>query len=82
MYDLDGNGWIDQGEMTKLLKSIYAMMGPGHAELVRAEPARERAANIFRQMDRDGDGRVTRTEFVSTCLADQRMIELLTPTET
>ena len=49
---------------------------------MRAEPARERAANIFRQMDRDKDGRVTRAEFVSTCLADQRMIELLTPTET
>ena len=34
MYDLDGNGWIDLGEMTKLLKSIYAMMGPGEFKAV------------------------------------------------
>ena len=28
MYDADGNGWIDLGEMTRIVKSIYSMMGP------------------------------------------------------
>ena len=27
MYDVDGNGWIDLGEMTKLVGSIYKMLG-------------------------------------------------------
>ena len=28
MYDVDGNGFIDLIEMTKIVKSIYNMMGP------------------------------------------------------
>ena len=28
MYDVDGNGWIDLKEMTRIVKSIYKMMGP------------------------------------------------------
>ena len=28
MYDADGNGWIDLMEMTRIVKSIYSMMGP------------------------------------------------------
>ena len=28
MYDQDGNGWIDLLEMTRIVKSIYSMMGP------------------------------------------------------
>ena len=28
MYDQDGNGWIDLVEMTRIVKSIYSMMGP------------------------------------------------------
>ena len=33
MYDVDGNGWIDPNEMTKILKSIYKMMGPNQVQV-------------------------------------------------
>ena len=79
MYDVDGNGWIDIVEMTKLVKSIYAMMGPVKTCNVRLESAEERAKDIFVKMDRNSDGRVTREEFVQTCLVDQGLIQLLTP---
>ena len=46
MYDVDGNGWIDIIEMTKIVKSIYCMMGP------QTESAEKRAKEIFRRMDR------------------------------
>ena len=46
MYDVDGNGWIDIAEMTKIVKSIYCMMGP------QSESAEKRAKEIFRRMDR------------------------------
>ena len=46
MYDVDGNGWIDISEMTRIIKSIYNMMGP------QTESAERRAREIFRKMDR------------------------------
>jgi Ca2+-binding EF-hand superfamily protein len=79
MYDVDGGGYIDLGEMTKLLQSIFTMMGPG---ATKREPPAVTARAIFRRMDLDKDGKVTREEFVETCLADQKLIELLTPKET
>ena len=39
----------------------------------------QRAADIFRIMDVNNDGRVTRAEFVRTCLNDQKLLNLLTP---
>jgi Ca2+-binding EF-hand superfamily protein len=32
MYDVDGNGFIDLAEMTKIVKSIYNMMGPNQVK--------------------------------------------------
>ena len=34
MYDVDGNGWIDLPEMTRIVKSIYNMMGPNQVNLL------------------------------------------------
>ena len=79
MYDVDGNGWIDLVEMTKLVQSIYQVMGTNNRQAVDLESPEERARDIFKRMDRNGDGRVTKEEFVQTCLIDQRLIELLTP---
>merc|ERR1712042_159567 len=76
MYDVDGNGGIDLVEMTNLVKSIYQVMGKEKEGL---ESAEHRAKTIFKKMDRDGDGEVTREEFVQTCLLDKKLIELLTP---
>jgi len=78
MYDVDGNGWIDLVEMTRLLQSIYQVMDT-KKKMQQSESPEERARNIFKQMDRNCDGRVTREEFVQTCLVDKKLIELLTP---
>ena len=45
----------------------------------RHDRAEERAVGIFHRMDVNNDGRVTRAEFVRTCLNDQKLLELLTP---
>merc|ERR1712179_348173 len=84
MYDVDGNGWIDLMEMTRMVKSIYQVIkaqGEAGAQVGgrMKETAESRAEGIFKKMDRNSDGRVTREEFVRTCLGDQRLLELLTP---
>ena len=72
MYDVDGNGWVDLAEMTLIVAAIFKVAGAG------AGPE-QRAADIFRIMDVNNDGRVTRAEFVRTCLNDQKLLNLLTP---
>merc|ERR1711936_694234 len=68
MYDVDGNGWIDLVEMTRIVKSMDKYESP-----------EARAEGIFKRMDVNKDGKVTRQEFVRCCLEDQKLIELLTP---
>merc|ERR1711970_1708414 len=51
MYDVDGNGWIDLQEMTKIVKSIYNMMGPNQIAMDQYESPEARAEGIFRRMD-------------------------------
>merc|ERR1711893_534877 len=75
MYDVDGNGWIDLAEMTRIVQSIYKMLG---ARLMTDSPE-QRAEEIFRKMDVNCDGKVTRQEFVRCCLHDPKLLELLAP---
>ena len=75
MYDVDGNGSVDLTEMTRIVSSLHNMMGPGG----RQDRAEDRAVAIFQRMDVNNDGRVTRAEFIRTCLNDQKLLELLTP---
>merc|ERR1712002_983947 len=78
MYDVDGNGWIDLPETTKIVKSIYRMTG-SRSNADSYESPEVRAAAIFKRMDVNSDGKVTRQEFVTTCLDDGKLIQLLTP---
>ena len=79
MYDVDGNGWIDLEEMTKLVGSIYKMAGTQQPNQVLCESVKEKAKDVFDKMDIDSDGKVTKEEFTKTCLADKSLIDLLTP---
>ena len=76
MYDVDGNGWVDLAEMTLIVASIFKVVGDTAGAAASPE---QRAADIFRIMDVNNDGRVTRAEFVRTCLNDQKLLNLLTP---
>merc|ERR1712025_25421 len=75
MYDVDGNGWIDLAEMTVIVRSIYSMSGFKESS---QETADQRAFEIFNKMDLNADGKVTRDEFVTTCLNDERLTNSLT----
>ena len=78
MYDVDGNGWIDLGEMTRIVVSIYRMMDAKDKK-TNIESPEDKAIAIFQRMDVNKDGKVTRAEFVRTCLNDQKLLQLLTP---
>merc|ERR1711910_109220 len=77
MYDVDENGMIDLNEMTRLVKSIFKVSQSKGK--VSADTAEQRAANIFQKMDVNSDGVVTREEFVTACLEDANLMQMLTP---
>merc|ERR1712227_658858 len=77
-FDSDKNGFIDLNEMTKLVRSIYQVSG-AHQKQRQNESADSRAVNIFKKMDVNSDGVVTREEFVTACLADTSLMQMLTP---
>jgi len=80
MYDLDGNGHIDLVEMTKLVSSIYKMLGAEQRHLFHEETPVERAQAIFEKMDVNSDGKITKDEFVKTCIEDKNLLSMLSPT--
>lgn len=43
------------------------------------ETPEKRAEDIFHRMDVDSDGRVTRQEFVKSCINDNNLAQLLSP---
>ena len=52
MYDVDGNGVIDQEEMTKIVQAIYDMLGAGATKPtdsaeVRNKKDRKKRKRIF-----------------------------------
>ena len=77
LYDVDGNGYIDINEMTKLVTSIYKMVGTAQIQL--EDTPVERAHDIFDKMDLDSDGKITKEEFTKTCLGDKNLLNLLAP---
>merc|ERR1712213_209716 len=74
MYDVDENGMIDLNEMTKLVRSIFKVSNQSQRT---NESADSRAVNIFKKMDVNSDGIVTREEFVNACLADNSLMQML-----
>ena len=80
LYDIDGNGIIDQGEMNRIVLSIYELMGEDNLSNDTTEPKytpEERTRIIFSQMDANGDGYLTEDEFVQGCEKDNELSKLL-----
>ena len=50
------------------------MMGP-----TQGDSAEKKAEEVFNQMDANKDGRLTRQEFVSSCMNDSKLAQLLSP---
>ena len=79
LFDVDGNGWIDQEELTNLMKCIQNMADLGKTKLELSESPEEKAQEIFKKMDMNSDGRVTKDEFIRASMVDQQLLSVLTP---
>jgi Ca2+-binding EF-hand superfamily protein len=72
IYDTDRSSFISVWEMAKLLKIVY-----GFKNIV-GDPT-VRAREIFAQIDRNKDGKLSRSEFIAGCTQDEKLRKLLAP---
>ena len=76
LYDINGDGWINRCEMIIIIETMFEMLDGDH--LQRKNHAKEKAKEIFAKLDVNGDFRLSKEEFVSGCLKDEELSNLLT----
>jgi len=77
LYDISGDGQIDQKELTNLITAMYDLVG----ETNRAgdRDPKKRAADIIKQLDVTEDKKLSKQEFIAGCKSDQEIKRLLAP---
>ena len=72
MYDLDGDGQITRNEMLEIIRSLQSMFGTQDV----ATPE-EVVNQIFDQMDKNGDGIISKEEFIIGARNDKSVSRLM-----
>eukprot|EP00057_Strongylocentrotus_purpuratus_P001961 XP_003723564.1 PREDICTED: neurocalcin homolog [Strongylocentrotus purpuratus] len=72
MYDINKDGYISRPEMLEILQSLYRMVGEMNDEATRYEEdtPENKLEMIFRNVDRDGDNRLSLNEFLDAASND------------
>lgn len=74
-YDIDNSECLDQKEMVNVVKAIYAMLQVSGAA-PKDDPS-IKAEKIFKEIDVDHDGKLTKQEFLKGCMSDDELMLLL-----
>ncbi|XP_053212395.1 neuronal calcium sensor 2-like [Panonychus citri] len=74
MYDINRDGLIDVEEMSKIIKSLYQMLGSEHSSY---NEQAKKVQFIFDTMDNNRDGKVSLEEFIDVCNQDDQLAKLL-----
>ena len=71
LYDIDQSGSIDRAEMAEIFTSINKMRG----EVSNDERIDEKVEKIFAKIDADGNGEISKEEFLEGVKDEQSIVE-------
>lgn len=77
LYDLDNDGFITKEEMLNIVEAIFAMVGDAVNLPEEENTPQKRVDKIFKHMDKNRDGRLTREEFLVGAKSDPSIVQAL-----
>jgi len=78
LYDLDNDGTITKKEMTQIVEAIFSMVGNQKDQMPQEDNTPEkRVERIFQLMDKDGNGCLSKDEFLQGAKQDKSIVQAL-----
>ncbi|CAL1272411.1 unnamed protein product, partial [Larinioides sclopetarius] len=77
LYDLNDDGLITRKVLTEVVHSVYSLMGRKVYSSTEEDAFLQHVDRIFRKMDINKDGVITKEEFMEACLSDQTIMKSL-----
>ncbi|RWS10674.1 Csa-Recoverin2-like protein, partial [Dinothrombium tinctorium] len=74
LYDVDSDGYITREEMSSILEAIYLMIGNESENLTEND---RRIEQIFRELDKNHDNRLSLDEFMQGSKGDPKIVQAL-----
>ncbi|XP_055929490.1 Kv channel-interacting protein 1-like isoform X3 [Argiope bruennichi] len=78
LYDINGDGYITKDEMSRIVTSIYDMMGKSMDPPLEESTTRDHVERVFQKLDVNRDGVVTMEEFMDSCTKDEYIKKSMT----
>merc|ERR1711936_1072297 len=69
IFDINCDGVISKAELTRLVKDMYGM--------IREERPESATKEIFAEMDKDTDGKISTEEFITACMEQEEFSRIL-----
>ena len=75
LYDMDSNGFIDVDELSMIIFAMFSMLGTEKSK----EQSLSLAQMCLNQLDKSGDGKISKQEFISGLLENYSIRILMSP---